>query len=85
MTFGDTQSLEIFKRQYFQYVPVQELRWPSLRDLRSIEAQRWLFENLFDSNGSSKFFPPERYQIRVLKKLVERVEETLDDPDEDVR
>jgi hypothetical protein len=85
MTFSGTQSLETLKRQYFQYVPIQELRLPSLSVVRSIDAQKWLFDNLFNSNGPSKFFPPERYQTRVLKKLVELIEEAMEDPDDDVR
>jgi hypothetical protein len=81
----DYQQLQVFKRQYLQYVPAQELRWPENSILRAGAAQKWLFDNIFDTSGITNFFPPERYQLRVLKNLVQLIQESIKDPEEDVR
>jgi protein-lysine N-methyltransferase EEF2KMT len=85
MQAAESQQLQVFNRQYLQYVPTEDLRWPDGSILRSIYAQKWLFDNAFDTNGAIKYFPPERYQFRVLKKLVELIQGSIKDPEEDVR
>ena len=79
------KSLTLFKRQYLQLVDPKELKWPTKPSvsLAADWVQVWLFDNLFDENRV-RFRPPERYQLRVLKELVSRVEDAIDDADEEV-
>lgn len=73
-------ELELFKRQVLQLVDPKELQWPSSDSLRSLDVQLRIYQRLFQSEHP----PPERYQLRVLKKLLSLIEESIVDPDEDV-
>jgi hypothetical protein len=77
------KDLEIFKRQYLQLVDIKDLRWPSRGILRLPTTQAWLFQELF-SQAVAPYLPPERYQLRVLKRLLQAIEESIEDPEEDV-
>ncbi|KAK8228727.1 putative methyltransferase-domain-containing protein [Phyllosticta paracitricarpa] len=79
----EEQQLQIFCRQYLQLVDADALTWPSSELLKKPNVQQWLFEHMFDLD-SNRFLPPERYQARVLKKLMTRIEEAIEDPEEDV-
>jgi hypothetical protein len=79
----DSTSLDLFKRQFLQLVPIRDLQWPQPAVLKEITAQRWLYTHLFDSNNV-KYSPPERYQLQVLEQLLKTIEEAISDPDEDV-
>ena len=85
MQATDYQQLQVFRNQYLQYIPTQELRWPESSILRTSSAQKWLFDNIFDTSGITNFFPPEKYQLRVLKNLIQLIQESIKDPEEDVR
>ncbi|KAK7566305.1 putative methyltransferase-domain-containing protein [Phyllosticta paracitricarpa] len=78
----EEQQLQIFCRQYLQLVDADALTWPSSELLKKPNVQQWLFEHMFDLD-SNRFLPPERYQARVLKKLMTRIEEAIEDPEED--
>lgn len=78
------QQLQLFKRQYFQLLRPELLTWPGATVLKMLEVQTWLFEQLFNVENV-KFPPPERYQLRVLKKLMSKVESAINNPEEDVR
>ena len=73
-------ELQIFKRQVLQLVDPSELQWPSKDALRSQDVQSRIYQRLFQSEHP----PPERYQLRVLKKLLKFIEESIVNPDEDV-
>lgn len=73
-------ELELFKRQVLQLVDPRELQWPSGDSLRSLDVQSRIYQRLFQSEHP----PPERYQLRVLKKLLSLIEKSIVDPDEDV-
>lgn len=73
-------ELQIFKRQVLQLVDPNELQWPAKDALRSLNVQSRIYQRLFQSEHP----PPERYQLRVLKKLLNLIEESIVDPDEDV-
>lgn len=73
-------ELELFTRQVLQLVDPKELQWPSSDSLRSVVVQSRIYQKLFQSEHP----PPERYQLRVLKKLLSLIEESIVDPDEDV-
>lgn len=72
-----------FRNQYLQQANVQDLDWPSPELLRLEKNQQDLWKGIF-SPDALQFPPPERYETRVLKELVKRIESSLVDPDEDV-
>jgi hypothetical protein len=76
-------GLRIFRRQYLQCLEPDFLAWPDALLLKESDVQRWLYEQLFDTVRTSRL-PPERYQFRVLKSLVARIERAIRDPEEDV-
>ncbi|KAI0512886.1 putative methyltransferase-domain-containing protein [Xylaria bambusicola] len=75
-------QLRLLKRQYFQLFEPDFLAWPHPQLLRRSDAQAWLFKHLFDETRNAHL-PPERYQLRVLRPLVARIEKSIQDPEED--
>lgn len=84
LTTEDLSSLELFRAQYFQTLPLQELRMPPDSTLRKIRSQEWMYRYMFDTEHVTHL-PQERYRARVLKQLVTRIEATFEDAEEDVR
>ncbi|KAI0205466.1 putative methyltransferase-domain-containing protein [Astrocystis sublimbata] len=77
----DSQLL-LLRRQYFQLFEPDFLAWPPAQLLRRSDAQAWLFRYLFDESRIQQL-PPERYQLRVLRPLLSRIEKSIQDPEED--
>lgn len=75
--------LELLKRQYLQQVNPDKIRLPSIDVLRLPKTQEQIFNLLF-ANGALNYPPPDRYQYRVLKRLINAMEQAIDDPEEDV-
>ncbi|KAI0484592.1 S-adenosyl-L-methionine-dependent methyltransferase [Xylariaceae sp. FL0804] len=75
-------QLLLLRRQYFQLFEPDFLAWPSPKLLKSLDAQIWLYKNLFHG-GHTRILPPERYQLRVLKPLMARIEKAIEDPNDD--
>jgi hypothetical protein len=75
-------ALCVFKRQILQAVSEPKLRWPIGEVWKNIACQDWIFYNAFDS-GRIKFMPSARYRLRILQKLIVKIE-IVADP-EDVR
>lgn len=84
LSSSDINALQLFRRQYLQFLNPNALAWPSNDILRQLDAQTWLFDHLFDVH-IEQYLPPERYQRRVVKRLFELVESSVQDPDQDVR
>ena len=78
----DSQLL-LFRRQYLQLFEPDFLAWPPKQLLRDPAVQAWLYKHLFDSE-KNQYLPPPRYQLRVLKPLLARIEKAIEDPEEDV-
>ena len=76
-------KLNTLRRQYLQLVEPNKLRWPDAATLKAPDVQSWIYTNLFTSDTNSAL-PPERYQLRVLKLLISKIEKAIDDPEEDV-
>ena len=76
-------QLLLFRRQYLQVVEPDFLAWPPKQLLRDAGVQSWLYKKLFNSDQNARL-PPERYQFRVLKPLVAKIEQSIDDPEQDV-
>ncbi|KAF1834894.1 hypothetical protein BDW02DRAFT_316006 [Decorospora gaudefroyi] len=77
-----SSQLRILLRQYFQLVEPHQLRWPDDSILKAPEVQSWFFENLFDTANITSP-PPDRYQLRILKQLIAKLERSINDPEED--
>lgn len=78
----DSQLL-LFRRQYLQLFEPDFLAWPPKQLLRDSAIQAWLYKNLFSSE-KNQYLPPPRYQLRVLKPLLNKIEKSIEDPEEDV-
>lgn len=78
-----TQSsqLDRFCRQYLQLEA--HLDYPDGSVLREEEVQERLYLSLF-APGAVSHPPPPRYELRVLKELVARIEAAIEDWDEHV-
>ncbi|KAF2742880.1 hypothetical protein M011DRAFT_255117 [Sporormia fimetaria CBS 119925] len=78
----DRTALEILRRQYFQLVDPAQLRWADIQTLKSPDVQAWIYSHFFNPDHVT-YAPPERYQLRVLKQLVGKLEAAITDPEED--
>ncbi|RYP75057.1 hypothetical protein DL770_007501 [Monosporascus sp. CRB-9-2] len=72
-------SIDRFCRQYLQLE--RDLDYPSSAVLREAYTQNVLYERLF-ADGAVAYPSPPRYQLRVLKELVKRIEASIDDWDQ---
>ena len=75
--------VELLKRQYLQLIDPAELTLPRKELLRSPDTQAQIYNDIFDESRIT-YMPPERYRFRVLKRLVEALEDAIEDPEEDV-
>ena len=76
-------QLLLFRRQYLQLFEPDFLAWPPRQLLRDPDVQVWLCQKLFNTEENPRL-PPERYQVRVLKSLLAKIEQSIVDPEEDV-
>lgn len=76
-------QLLLFRRQYLQLVEPDFLAWPPKPLLKDAGAQTWLYRKLFDPSANDRQ-PPSWYQLRVLKPLLSKIEQAIEDPEEDV-
>lgn len=72
----DLQSVVRFCNQFLQLE--RGLDYPGSRLLREEHVQAFLFNRLF-SDGAVPYPPPPRYQLRVLKELMPRIESSIED------
>lgn len=77
------QQLELLRRQYLQLWEPDKLTIPSMDIIRLPGVQASIFESMFEENNL-RFAPPDRYKVRVLKRLVGMIERAIVDPEEDV-
>ena len=71
-------ELTRFCRQYLQLE--RSPCYPKGTLLRDDDAQAFLYEKLF-KHGALSHPPPTRYQLRILKELVARIESSIDNWD----
>ena len=77
------QDVELLRRQYQQLLEPEKLDIPPSAIMRKPQVQVQIYETMFKEGGLS-FPPPDRYKLRVLKKLLESMEKAIEDPEEDV-
>jgi hypothetical protein len=75
------QHLDRFCRQCLQII--LELAYPVAEQLRQDAFQQALYDRLF-KDGALEYAPPQHYQLRVLKELTKRIEESIQDWEEEV-
>lgn len=81
LSAGARQQLDRFRRQYLQLE--LNLDYPDEDHLRNDAFQESLYDRLFSEN-TVKHAPPARYQFRVLKELTRRIEQSIQDWEEEV-
>jgi hypothetical protein len=81
LSLGARDQLNRFRRQYLQ---VQlDLDYPDEEHLRNDSFQQALYAGLFEED-IVKRAPPQRFQLRVLKELTRRIEQSIQDCEEEV-
>lgn len=76
------QELNHFKRQYLQLQVT--IKYPERQYLKHEIFQNELYAQIF-SHDALQYHPPQRYQLRVLKELMKRIEDSITDWEEEVR
>ncbi|KAL6788958.1 putative methyltransferase domain-containing protein [Trichoderma sp. SZMC 28012] len=74
------KQVDRFCYQYLQLE--QHLDYPEPQNIRLPEVQDVIYQRLFADDSLPGGPPPLRYQVRVLKELVSRIEASIDDWDE---
>ncbi|KAJ9632893.1 uncharacterized protein PV06_07907 [Exophiala oligosperma] len=69
-----------FYRQYMQVI--NDVNYPPGSLLVNQDVQDCLFKYFFDVK-QNKFLPPVRYQARILKHIIQEIERSCKDPEED--
>ncbi|KAI9777528.1 MAG: hypothetical protein M1839_008822 [Geoglossum umbratile] len=82
LSLQERENYTLFRRQYLQLLNPDSLAFPASDSLRNESFQIFLYEGIFKP-GALAFPPQDRYQLRVLKELVLRVEKSIVDPEED--
>ena len=76
-------AVDLLRREYIQLLEPDKVTIPAPNLIRVPHVQRQIFQSIFQE-GSLAFPPPDRYKLRVLKKLIESMERAIKDPEEDV-
>ncbi|KAI1084334.1 putative methyltransferase-domain-containing protein [Whalleya microplaca] len=79
---SDPQLL-LLRRQYMQLFEPDFIAWPPPQLLKNTDVQRWLYKHLFDVSRYPKL-PPARYQMRVLKQLIAKIEKAVQNPEDEI-
>ncbi|TFB06565.1 Protein-lysine N-methyltransferase EFM3 [Trichoderma ghanense] len=74
------KQVDRFCRQYLQLE--QTLNYPEPQHIRRSDVQDAIYHRLFAEDSLPAGAPPLRYQLRVLKELISRIEASIEDWDE---
>ncbi|KAL6874308.1 putative methyltransferase domain-containing protein [Trichoderma longibrachiatum] len=74
------KQIDRFCRQYLQLE--QTLNYPEPQYIRRSDVQEAIYQRLFAEDALPGGYPPLRYQVRVLKELISRIEASIEDWDE---
>lgn len=80
-TMNAKEQVELLRRQYLQLFDPNRLSLPSDTALRLPEVQAQIHATMFAETDHA---PPDRYQFRVLKRLIDHLQQVILDPEEDV-
>lgn len=81
---GDEVGIAKLVAQYFQLVEPRDLCVPSAEAIVRPAVQSAIYEQMFNE-ATVWPLPPIGYRTRVLKMIISRIEESISDPEEDVR
>ena len=70
-----------FYRQYMQQI--HELTYPPGYLLVNPDVQDCLYKYFFDAS-QNRFLPPPRYQAKVLRRVIDDIEKSIKDSEEEV-
>ncbi|KAF9769035.1 hypothetical protein IL306_013591 [Fusarium sp. DS 682] len=76
---SSSKQVDRFCRQYLQLQ--SDLDYPEPALLKTSQVQEAFHESLF-ADGAVRYGPPPRFQLRVLKELMSRIEASIDDWEE---
>lgn len=76
-------QFELFQRQYLQLLDLDKLALPPPDVIKRPDVQARIYNTMF-RDGCLAYAPPDRYKLRVLKKLMANIEQAFEDPEEDV-
>lgn len=79
---ASSQSIDRFCRQYLQLE--RSLDFPDATILREEKVQSVLFQRVF-ADGALRHPPPPRYQLKALKTLTSKIEDSIEDWEQHVR
>jgi hypothetical protein len=74
-------QLNLFRRQYLQLQI--DITYPDAECLRKDTLQQALLQEVFSDNAII-YQPPQRYQLRILKELIRRIEASITNWEEEV-
>lgn len=74
-----SKQVDRFCHQYLQLQ--SDLDYPEASLLKTSQVQDAFYERLF-ADGAVRYGPPPRFQLRVLKELMSRIEASIDDWEE---
>jgi hypothetical protein len=81
----DASSQSQVDRFCYQYLQLEQtLTYPEPQYIRRSDVQNAIYESLFADDALAAGPPPLRYQVRVLKELVSRIEASIEDWEEHV-
>lgn len=81
---GAAWQIDRLRRQFFQLVDPKELAAPPTEILKLPEAQAEIYATMFNEATCSFPSPGKHYKWRVLKKIFNLLEQSVNDPEEDV-
>ena len=81
LTVEAKRQLNRFCRQYLQLH--LDIDFPSPELLRKSDFQDCIYARLYQENSIANK-PPQRYELRILKALTRKIEESIQDWEEDV-
>ena len=76
-------SVDLLRRQYLQLVDLEHLSIPDPDVIKRPDVQAEIYRTMFQEDNLP-FPPPQSYQLRVLKRLMQVIERAVTDPEEDV-
>lgn len=80
---NNRDAIALFIAQYRQCVEPRSLSFPPSDVLIKADVQRILHREMFE-DAATQYLPSESYRGRVLKVLLQKLENAIKDPDEDV-
>lgn len=83
MADSQCAAVELLRRQYLQLIDPERLKLPPPEVLRSPDVQKQIHEAMFD-DAAIDLGLSLRYRLRVLKRLIRAIEDSIQDPEEDV-